>query len=47
MAYASEMQVQGRKALSKVAIVRQGSQRARAHAKTAATEEPIAWQPNT
>jgi hypothetical protein len=46
-AYASEMLVQGRKALYKVAIVRQGSQRAGAHAKTAATEEPAAGQPDT
>jgi hypothetical protein len=38
---------QGRKALYKVAIVRQGSQRVGAHAKTAATEEPTAGQPDT
>jgi hypothetical protein len=46
-AYASEMPVQGRKAVYKVAIIRQGSQRAGAHAKTTATKELAARQPDT
>jgi hypothetical protein len=41
-AYASEMPVQGGKALYKVAIVRQRTRGRRAHIKTAATEEPAA-----
>jgi hypothetical protein len=46
-AYVSEMPVQGGKALYKVAIVRQRFIGLRAHAKTAATEEPAARQPDT
>jgi hypothetical protein len=41
------MPVQGRKALYKVAIVTQGSQRAGSHAKTAAMEELAAEQLDT
>jgi hypothetical protein len=46
-AYASEMPVKGEKALYKVVIVRQRVRGLRAHAKTAATEEPAAGQPGT
>jgi hypothetical protein len=46
-AYASEMLVQGEKALYKVAIVRQRARGLRAHAETAATKEPAAGQPDT
>jgi hypothetical protein len=46
-AYASQMLVQGGKALCNVAIVRQGVRGWRGHAKTTAAEEPAAGQPTT